>query len=280
MDLQLYARVLRRFRWLIVTGLVVAIGLSFLATFRVTSSGVAYRQSEVWSSTSRLGVTQQGFPWGRLFAQGASDLTPAQQAARLGIPIADPNRFKDLAFLYAALAVTDPVRQLMLRRGSLDGEFTADPVIGENGITLPLIDIIATGSTPQSAKALARRAAAALGTYVAQQQQANKVPASDRVILQSLLNAEKAEIVKSRSKTMAVVVFLAVMFAFVGLAFLLENTRSRASAREEDEEPLGPEAETVVPLEHPETAMVADHDMRRGEASLRPGGLGTLNLRG
>ena len=47
---------------------------------RVGPDGVGYRQSEEWSSTSRLGVTQQGFPWGRLFAQDAESLTPAEQA--------------------------------------------------------------------------------------------------------------------------------------------------------------------------------------------------------
>ena len=68
--------------------------------------GITNRQSEEWSSTTRLGVTQNGFPWGRLLAQ---DLTASETVERLGIPIADPNRLTALAVLYAELATSDPV---------------------------------------------------------------------------------------------------------------------------------------------------------------------------
>ena len=225
MDFRLYADVLSRHRRLVIYGLVLAFTLAFLSMVRVGLDGVGYRQSEEWSSTSRLGVTQQGFPWGRLFAQDAESLTPAEQARRLGIPIADPNRFKDLAFLYAELATSDPVRRVILRSGPIDGEIVAEPVIAENGITLPLIDLSARAGSSQEAIALAQRAAAALDRYVEQQQHTNKVPASDRVVLLRLLRAEEATITKPRPKTIPVVVFLLVAAGTIGLAFLLENLR-------------------------------------------------------
>ena len=225
MDFRLYADVVARHRKLVVYGLVLAFVLALLAMVRVGPGGVGYRQSEEWSSTSRLGVTQQGFPWGRLFAQDAKSLTPAEQARRLGIPIADPNRFKDLAFLYAELATSDPVRQVMLRSGPIDGEVVAEPVIAENGITLPLIDLTATATSPAEAIAIAQRAANALDRYVEQQQRSNRVPASDRVVLLKVLRAEEATITKPRPKTIPVVVFLFVAGGTIGLAFLLENFR-------------------------------------------------------
>jgi hypothetical protein len=205
-------------------GLCLAFALALLTMFRVGLDGVGYRQSEEWSSTSRLGVTQQGFPWGRLLAQDASSLTPAE-AKRLGIPFADPNRFKDLAFLYAELATSDPVRQVMLRSGPIDGEVAAEPVIAENGITLPLIDVTATATSAAEAIAIAQRAANALDRYVEQQQRSNRVPASDRVVLLKVLRAEEATITKPRPKTIPVVVFLFVAGGTIGLAFLLENFR-------------------------------------------------------
>jgi hypothetical protein len=224
-DFRLYADVVQRHRKLVVCGLLLAFVLAFLTMFRVGLDGIGYRQSEEWSSTARLGVTQQGFPWGRLFAQDSASLTPAEQAKRLGIPIADPNRFKDLAFLYAELATSDPVRRLMLRSGEVDGTVTAVPVIADNGITLPLIDVTAVGTSHVAAAELAQRAANALVRYVEQQQLRNRVPASDRVVLQRLLRAEEATVVKPRPKSIPIVVFLVVVAGTIGLAFLLENMR-------------------------------------------------------
>ena len=225
MDFRLYADVVSRHRKLVTYGLVLAFVLALLTMFRVGLDGVGYRQSEEWASTSRLGVTQLGFPWGRLFAQDATSLTPAEQAKRLGIPIADPARFKDLAFLYAELAASDPVRRLMLRSGPIDGEVIAKPVIADNGITLPLIDVTATAETHDEAAALAQRGAGALALYVEQQQRSNKVPASDRVVLQKLLRAQEATLVKPRPKSIPIIVFVVVMAGAIGLAFLLENMR-------------------------------------------------------
>ena len=65
MDFQLYGRVIWRFRLLVVVGFLVASAFAVLSVARVSSDGVSYRQQELWSSTTRLGVTQVGFPWGR-----------------------------------------------------------------------------------------------------------------------------------------------------------------------------------------------------------------------
>ena len=243
MDFRLYADVVSRHRKLVLCGLGLAIALALLTMFRVGPDGIGYRQSEEWSSTSRLGVTQQGFPWGRLFAQDATSLTPAEQAKRLGIPIADPNRFKDLAFLYAELATSDPVQRLMLRAGPIDGEVFAVPVIAQNGITLPLVDVTARAASSDEAIALAQRASGALAKYVEQQQLRNKVPASDRVVLQRLLRAQDATITKPRPKTIPVVVFLVLMAGTIGLAFLLENLRPSVqlvAEKKEESVPIEP----------------------------------------
>ncbi len=48
MDLALYGRVLRRFWWLVLVGLTLAIVLSIVSVARVSSNGLAYRSNEVW----------------------------------------------------------------------------------------------------------------------------------------------------------------------------------------------------------------------------------------
>ena len=105
MDFGLYARVLWRFKLIVIGGLLLATGAAVLSVIRIAPSGVSYRQDELWASTARLGVTQVGFPWGRLFAQVP---TTADGSTESGsgknddqIPIANPDRFNALAILYA-----------------------------------------------------------------------------------------------------------------------------------------------------------------------------------
>ena len=227
MDLRLYVRVLWRFRLLVAIGVLLAAGLATLSVVRVSSDGLTYRETELWSSSTRLIVTQQGFPWGRLLAQ---DPSLSEDAARsLGIPLADPNRLNNLTILYAELATADPVLRLMRRDGPINGKILAAPVVVQDGrYTLPLIDVIAIATSPQRAMKLAVRGASAFETYLTEQQRINDVPTDDRVVVQQVERPRGAEIYRPRSKTMPIVIFLAVMFATVGLAFLLENVRPPA----------------------------------------------------
>ena len=234
MDFRLYTRVLWRFRVIVAAGFALALILATLSIVRVTPHGVSYRHSELWSTTTRLLVTQRGFPEGRLYAQepvapGQPMPTAADQAARLGIPVADPGRFNTLAILYAELATSDPVRRLMLRDGPIVGQTSAIALRDEaSGVLLPLVDLTAISTSPKSAAELASRNAAALDSYVAGQQEANNVPTSDRVVVRTIVQPERPKVFQPRSKTMAIVVFLAVIFATIGLALVLENLRPRA----------------------------------------------------
>jgi hypothetical protein len=233
-DFQLYGRVLWRFRLIVAAGLILAVAAAGLSVIRVSSSGVSYRQTEVWSSTARLGVTQYGFPWGRLFAQSPVTGTEGKDQ----IPVANPDRFNALAVLYAELATSDPVRRLMLRRGVMRGEIIATALRdSESGTQLPLIEMTGLAESPQEAVALTSRGVLALQTYLEEEQRSNGVPALDRVVLQEVVEPTEAEVFQPRSKTMPVVIFLAVMFATVALAFLLENLRPRYKEVKELDEP-------------------------------------------
>ena len=92
---------------------------------------------------------------------------------------------------------------------------------------LPLIDLTAIADTPQGAMMLASRTAKALETHVREQQAANEVPPADRVVIEEVMKPKGAVVFQPRSKTMPIVVFLAVMLAVSGIAFLLENVRPR-----------------------------------------------------
>lgn len=231
MDFQLYARVLWRFRLLFLLGLMLALALASLSIVRVSSEGLTYRQSELWSSTMRVGVTQKGFPWGRLFALEPTQTDNPNPPQDSDIPVADPNRLNNLAVLYAELAMSDQVRTLMRQEGGpVVGQIMATPLVrGEARIPLPLIDVTAVSTSPLSAIQLAKRNATALGAYVRLQQRENSVPTTDRVVVEPIMSPRRATVYQPRSKTIPIVVFLAVMFGTCGLAFLLENVRPRPS---------------------------------------------------
>lgn len=199
---------------------------------RVSAQGISYRHSELWSTTTRLLVTQRGAPEVRLYGQPQGQTaSPGDQAAKLGLPIVDPARFNTLAILYAEFATSDPVRRLMLQDGPIHGQITATAVRDDaSGVLLPLIDLVAISSSPREAIVLARRSASALDLYVAGLQTANSVPTSDRVVVRTIDEPRAPQVYQPRSKTMAIVVFLAVMLATFGLAFLLENLRPRVRA--------------------------------------------------
>jgi hypothetical protein len=244
MDLQLYARVLWRFKVIILLGLVLALTLALLSAVRVGSQGFKYRSDELWSSTTRLRVTQSGFPEGRLYGQEPTTLgeepgiAPPSTSQR-DFPVVDPARFNFLAIYYAELATSDPVRRLIRQAGPpIRGQVIATSLRDDqSGTLLPLIDLAAISTSPQGAMMLAQRGAGALKAYLASQQRTNKVPQADRVVLRTIVQPRGARIFQPRSKTMPIVVFLVVMFAFVGLAFLLESIKPQPPKANEPQKP-------------------------------------------
>jgi hypothetical protein len=211
-DLQLYLRVIWRFRLLVLTGLVLAIALAFLAMVRITSEGVAYRDSETWASKARLFVTQKGFPWGRAVTQ---DETTAA-----------PDRFTSLAVLYAQFAESDEVKAIMRRDGPVKGDVLATPVVSPSGdFSLPLIDVTGVATDALTAESVTARATKAILEYLGQQQDEANVPDEDRVIVQVVAQPEQAQLLESRPLTRPIVVFLVTLFGTVGLAFILHNLR-------------------------------------------------------
>jgi hypothetical protein len=222
MDLQLMLRVLWRFRLLVGLGLIAAVGLSGLSVFKVDLSHgmprLDYRKKQEWSASATLFITQRGFPWGR---------SPSNQAS-------DPTRLAELSTVYANLAASDIVREMVKRSGPFDEELdsidaTAIPVAPGSDVPLPLVLVTGMSWTPVRATALAERAETAFRAFIARQQSANGIPDDERVIVSEVKapSIEKATLLKGRSKSIPMVVFVSVMIAVCGLAFMLENLRPR-----------------------------------------------------
>jgi hypothetical protein len=240
-DLYLYARVLWRFRLLVVAGLALAIALATLSVLRIGTDGVRYRDSRLWSANMKVEVTQRGCPECRLYAQYSStgnDSTSTPVSP--GQPVTDPARLATLARYYAQLLTSDPVRMRADRSG-VTGKIIATPIRDDqSGVILPYIDIVSISTTAEGAKKYAGASVRALGAYLLDLQRTNKVAAADRVIIEPIVVPEGATVFRPRPKTMPIVVFFAVMFATVGLAFVLENARPRVRR-------LEPESRSELP---------------------------------
>jgi hypothetical protein len=229
MDLAVYLNVLWRHRLLIAAGLAVAFVLAFLSFARVDLNGVtpevSHRQQEVWRSASTLFVTQEGFPWGRsilddVIKVGGKDGLPPAYIPRYG----DPGRYSGLAQLYAALARSDEVQRAVLRNSPPGARFTTDVAkSADNSTVLPLIYMTGYGNSPQSAQAIADRAARTFRAYLAKQQTANGIPPSRRVQVTQLSGASEPELFEARSLVRPAFVFLLIVTIFVALAFVAEN---------------------------------------------------------
>jgi hypothetical protein len=221
MDLSLYGRVIWRFRWLIALGLILAIALSVLSIAKVSSHGVSYRKHEIWQSSSTVLLTQHGFPWGR------SVLPAGEPGSTSG-----PAWLSGLAELYTQFANSDQVRGLMLRDGaSKNWTLTAAPVIPPGSSSaLPVIALSGLAYTPAAAVQATLVGRTAFLQYVKSQQAQAAIPENERVDLQVLNNVTPPVVVQPRKKTLAIVVFLAVISATIGLAFILENARPRVKS--------------------------------------------------
>lgn len=218
------ARVLIRFKLFIAAGVVVAAALTFFSMYSFGPGGLRHRQQEQWASYTTLFVTQSGFPWGSL---GPSQYATEQQKAAAGAKFADPNRLASLAVLYAQLANSDAVRQRVLQGGPIDGQIETAPVLAVPGTTdtLPFVSIAGISDTPAHAAALAQRETSALLGYLHDQQQANAIPVSQRVMLQQVNKPGNTKLLKGRKKSTPIVVFLATVLLVIGLAHVLDRLR-------------------------------------------------------
>lgn len=234
MDLRLFAKVLRRFKLVVLAGVVVAICLATLTMARVSFAGgmpkLSYRQQQGWTSTSMIWVTQAGFPLGRSvydkFLQVGTPQSPAS------VPeFSNPTSFASLATIFTNLVTSDPVVEIMKREGPLDGSVAASqPTLPGNDVTLPFVQIAATAPSAGSATLLAEHAATALVRYVTAEQARNEISPDKRVVLQVVQHATPAALTKPRKLTAPIVVFVATLMVALGLAFMLENLRPRVQA--------------------------------------------------
>jgi hypothetical protein len=213
MDAGLFFAVLWRSKRLVLAGALLGVVLAALSYGQPAISHgrptLAPHGAEVWQSESQLLITQTGFPYGRA---GYSSLS----------------LLAGLSPVYAGLANGNAV---LTRIGPPLGagesvQFTEslDPA---TGVGLPFVDLVATAPTRNDAKALSRRSALTLQSYVAELQTAAKIPAKQRVQLPIVKSEANTKLVKGHKLSIPILVFMAVLIATISLVFLRVNLLPR-----------------------------------------------------
>lgn len=215
MDMKLLGRALWRFKWITTAGLVLAFGLTFITTFTVRNGHLAYRASAKWVSYSQVFVTQQGFPWGALKAPASSE----------------SGRLTSLALVYANLADSDPVKQLVTEMGPPipHTEVQAAALTTSPGSTdaLPIISIAGMAASKQDSLEFTGRITKALVKFIRTQQAENGIRDENRVVVQVIKQPGEPTVLKGRSKTVPVMVFIAMLTLVIAMVLVLENLRPR-----------------------------------------------------
>jgi hypothetical protein len=219
MDLRNHIRVWWRWKSIIGVGLTLAVILAILASFSVGGGGIHWRSPAVYTSTSRLLVTQPGFPWGRATLPGTQ---PGAVTTRSSQDFASPDRFANLATIYAYLAQSAQVNSL-IRPHPLADQITVTPQFMGSGTPLPLMTVDTKGPTPLAAQRLNLATIRATTEYLNKESDASAVPAGQRVQLDVLNPPHLGALTGGRSPMLSAVAFILALVGTLALVYILEN---------------------------------------------------------
>jgi hypothetical protein len=228
---------LSRRRWpILLAGTAIGMALAIVAFGHVSSKGVTPRSPSVKSANATIFVTQNGVPWAR------SALTEYIKAvgantSQANVPrFADEQRVQYLAELYANLAVSDPVRVPLEKRGLVGPDsYTAEVIQSGNGEPLPLISITTRSTDAARAITLANQVASNLRNYIQKRQDAEKIATQQRIQLVVVSRARQAVVVEGTKFIAPMMIFSVVLFLALVAAAVVDNRRRPAGAVNRDE---------------------------------------------
>jgi hypothetical protein len=232
MDLSRHLAVLWRFRVVTAIGLVLAVVFAVLAAYKPSPNGLEKRGASTYSSSSRLLVTQAGFPEGRVVLP-APPLGEEQRPDSVGF--ADPARFMALADLYTKLILSDEVRR-QIPEHPTPAQVDAEPIASVSGAPiLPIIELSTTSKSPAAARELNMHTVAALRGLLKRRQANNDIPVGERVQI-GLLNApSRGVLMASPTHTASILALLLCLIGTLAVTHLLEAIRLRREGSIEDQ---------------------------------------------
>jgi hypothetical protein len=255
-----YLHALRRFWWLLVIGVAVALLAAVASRYTISLSppGLEEKDKVSWTAESQLLVdsadgahfrSKETFvpPADETGTDGETDGETAAEPPLSSSP--DFNTIRANANTYPYVIEGDEVASYREEHyGDLPGTVDALGIASvsvANRIEpseIPIIRLIATADTPDQAMNLADKTGLAFIGWLEQEQQANDIPRSDRMVVTQLRVPASALASEGPSTTLPVLIFLVVFAAFCVLAVILDRLvppRQPRPARA-DVEPLEP----------------------------------------
>jgi hypothetical protein len=238
---------------LLLVGFVAAVLLAGLSYYRVTFDGLppelTPRKAELWQSQATVFFTEAGFPVGRRTIPFDTKVVAGE---RVAVPRYNPpGSYTGLASLYARLAESDQVKQLIEKDGPLRGRFQAAQTLDSSGDPLPMVSLFGKAGTAANAEATVTRGLEGFVAYLTAQQQAAGIPENERVELRVVNAPGAAVLVEPRKRTLPVVVLLSVLIAAIATAFVRENARSERQSIALVDEPEDAAEKLPAPMPTP-----------------------------
>jgi len=218
-----YLGPLRRFWWLVLAAVPVAILAGLLVIYQVQLSppGLTERHKPSYQATVQVLVTTRANPYLK-----AED-SPTSQA------------LLDAANYLPFIVQSDRVSAIRTKRfGKINGEVTAEALYarvttnrGLRPSSIPIMEVHGTAPTPKGASKLATTSVASLITWLAAEQQKAKVGRGVRVKLEAL-QAPRLTVQQQKSTGLALLVFSVVLLGFLALAWMLDRVFPADAAAE------------------------------------------------
>jgi len=235
-----------RFWWLVVAGLILAIVAGALVyqakddkQYEATTKLFVNSAAAPYLRTQQLQVTPQG-PTSRIVrgTKGKTGSTPSKtvqvpSAPTIQAQAPDTAPLLDAANLYPQFIMSDQVAQMSpAPRGcklNASGIFASTNAFGVfKASPIPVVEVVARCDGTDIAMAASKARAAAFQKWVVREQNAAKIPQRQRVLVSTLDLADSAKTVGSTSAALPVFIGLVVLFAFCGIAVLLDRPRPAA----------------------------------------------------
>jgi hypothetical protein len=259
-----YVGAARRFWWVLVIGVFVATLAALSSRYSISAfpPGLEEKTEVTYSATSRLLVSSSQNPHARSQVsflerpeEGASgtDGETGDGGGEQAEPIIvsqppDINTLVRSANLYPLLIESDQVAEYRHEKfGTLPGSVTAQGIYAfstQNRFELseiPVIQLVATSSTPRGAVDLADKTAEAFVGWLAADQEESGIPERDRIEVEQINAPTAATASAGPSTTLPLLVFVVVLGAFCVLTVLLDRIiapRAPRARAETEPEPV------------------------------------------
>lgn len=254
-----YLGALKRFWWLCGIGLVVAVAAAFLSVYSFSPSTfkVHHRARPTYTASALMLVNSAANPYLRTAVTVAPPTTKAGSAAKTAggttgatssafapaptagarpavVHAPDTHTLVQAANLFPLLIQSDQItRQRIAMFGNLKGVVTAKAVYSFvtpsrfKQSSFPVIEVQAAAGGRKAAKRLAQETTLAFTHWLVSSQNASRVPASERILVQELQSPRGAIATGGTKKSLPLAVGAVVLALFVALAIALDRLLPR-----------------------------------------------------